>query len=65
MRLKLSMIFFVLLCAAATQCFAQFKTTIPLNEHVVAGELENGMHYYTLHNEADLVNGPASILFKT
>lgn len=41
----------IVLCFKISVGFAQFTTTIPLNENVRYGELDNGMTYYILHNE--------------
>lgn len=41
----------IALCFKISFGFAQFTTTIPLNENVRYGKLENGMSYYLLHNE--------------
>lgn len=51
MTLKLK--FSLLLCFSILgfNSFAQFTTTVPTNEAVKTGVLENGMTYYIMHNE--------------
>ncbi|MEO7976053.1 insulinase family protein [Flavobacterium sp.] len=49
MKIKLFLAYFIML--GLTQVSAQFKTTIPLRKDVVHGTLNNGMHYFILHNE--------------
>ena len=45
--------FSLLLCFSVLglSSFAQFTTTVPTNEAVKTGKLENGMTYYIMHNE--------------
>lgn len=43
--------FLIIIQFLALGVLAQYKTTIPLNENVRHGKLDNGMTYYVLHNE--------------
>ncbi|MBN2597450.1 MAG: insulinase family protein [Marinifilaceae bacterium] len=47
---KLAIVFAALILQFSAG-FAQYTTTIPLNENVRYGKLQNGMSYYILHNE--------------